>query len=97
MQSHSRKSGHSHPVEPAFQEIGVYFILFEALGTGISCLTERLWLPLVWHGFHLFTAVELMPTVLATLVKPFGRSPVRILPATAKGHAAQVRRPGGST
>jgi hypothetical protein len=54
-------------------------------------------LPLVWHGFHLFTAVELMPTVLATLVKPFGRSPVRILPATAKGHAAQVRRSGGST
>jgi hypothetical protein len=53
-------------------------------------LTERLWLPLVWHSFHLFTAVELMPTVLATLVKPFGRSPVRILPVIAKGHAAQV-------
>ena len=44
--------------------------------------------PVVWHGFQLFQAVTLLPVVLTTLLKPFGRSLIAILPVTPKGRLA---------
>lgn len=72
--------------------LGMPILLFASVGIGLSWLSDRLWAPFIWHGLHLYTAVEMVPTALATLVKPFGRPLVHILPVTLKGSVARARR-----
>lgn len=46
------------------------------------------WVPLVTQAIQLYLAVEMLPTALTSLVKPFGRSLIHIRPVTAKGALA---------
>jgi cellulose synthase (UDP-forming) len=67
-------------------------LLFTAISVSLTWLSKRLWLPVVWQAYQLFLSVELLPTALTTLIKPFGKSLIRILAVTPKGDAAGAPR-----
>ena len=67
-------------------------LLMLGIWTALTWLSERSWLPVISPAFQLFMAVELLPTALASLVKPFGKPLFEISPVTAKGRDATRQR-----
>lgn len=47
----------------------------------------------VWQGFQLFMAFELVPQALLSLMKPFGTLLLQINAVPAKGQATYARSP----
>lgn len=80
------------PNVTAEQAMALPILLFTAISVSLTWLSKRLWLPIVWQAYQLFLSVELLPTALTTLIKPFGKSLIKILPVTPKGDAAGKRR-----
>lgn len=68
--------------------IAMPILLMVGIWTALTWLSERSWIPIVSPAFQLFMAVELLPTALASLIKPFGKPLFKILPVTAKGQDA---------
>ena len=60
-------------------------LLMLGIWTALTWLSERSWIPIISPAFQLFMAVELLPTALASLIKPFGKPLFAISPVTAKG------------
>ena len=83
-----RLFGHS----PAIEILWMPILLLSAIWTGFLWLGRGTWLPIVTPAIQLALAVEMLPTALATLIKPFGRSLIRIRPVTAKGDRAVRQR-----
>jgi cellulose synthase (UDP-forming) len=77
------------PVTQHEQVILLPIALFTAICTYLTWISQRTWLPVISPAFHLFMAVEMLPTAVTTLIKPFGQSLIRILPVTLKGSDAR--------
>lgn len=74
-------------------EIIVMPLLLLAGGwAALFSLGERHWIPIVSPAFQLFMAVELLPTAVMSLLRPFGKPLFRIMPVTAKGRECKRRR-----
>ena len=63
-------------------------LLLAGIWIGFLWLGRGTWIPIVTQAIQLYLAVEMLPTALTSLIKPFGRSLVRIRPVTAKGKLA---------
>jgi len=63
-------------------------LLFASICAYLTWITQRLWLPVLSQAVELYTAVAMWPTMVSTLIKPFGKPLTRILPVTQKGAAA---------
>ena len=48
-------------------------VLLLAIWLSLAWVSDRTWIPIVTQAFQLFTAVEQLPTALASLIKPFGK------------------------
>ncbi|MBC7637131.1 MAG: glycosyltransferase [Acetobacteraceae bacterium] len=68
--------------------IAIPILLVVGIWTALAWLSERTWVPIISPAFQLFMAVELLPTALASLIKPFGKPLFKISPVTAKGRDA---------
>ncbi len=67
-------------------------VLLLAIWLSMAWLGERTWAPIITQAFQLFIAVELLPTALASLIKPFGKPLIHIMPVTPKGAQAERRQ-----
>jgi cellulose synthase (UDP-forming) len=74
-------------VDPA-EIIFMPLLLLVGIWIGFCWIAQRSWLPVLSQAFQLFLAIEMLPTAIATLVKPFGKPLIRILPVTTKGSAS---------
>jgi cellulose synthase (UDP-forming) len=80
------------PVDEASEVLMMPLLLLAVISIAMSWLSEGFWLPVLWQAFQVFLAVELLPTALTSLIKPFGKSLIGITPVTAKGSLARIRR-----
>lgn len=65
------------------------FVIYTVMG---GWITRLHWLPVATPAWQLFLSIELLPTVISTLLKPFGTALIRVSRVTAKGSLAVVRR-----
>ncbi len=77
---------------PPEEIIVMPLLLLAGVWAALFSLGERCWTPIVSPAFQLFMAVELLPTALASLFRPFGKPLFKILPVTAKGRECERRR-----
>ncbi|MDB5324889.1 MAG: hypothetical protein JWM57_458 [Phycisphaerales bacterium] len=82
------------PYPPARPEelLAVPAMVFAIISTAIWWLSSGWWLPLLSPAQQMFLAVELLPTVLTSLIKPFGKPLIKINPVTDKGPMAVTKR-----
>jgi cellulose synthase (UDP-forming) len=81
-----------YPAANPTEVLVIPLLLFISLSVSIAWLSRLHWTPIASPATMLFLAVELVPTALSTLIKPFGKPLVRILPVTPKGASAAARR-----
>jgi cellulose synthase (UDP-forming) len=67
-------------------------VLLLAIWLSLAWVSDRTWTPIVTQSFQLFTAVEQLPTALASLIKPFGKPLIHIGPVTPKGALCKRRK-----
>ena len=77
---------------PPDEIIAMPVLLLAGIWTMLLTLGERTWLPIISPACQLFMAVEMLPTALASLLKPYGKPLIAISPVTAKGTGAIHRR-----
>jgi len=64
--------------------------LFSTINLTIWWLSHGLWYPLVSQALQLLLSFEVLPTVLTTLIKPFGEPLLKFNHVTPKGKLAQT-------
>ena len=74
------------PPEEVFLIPGFLFILINMTTWWLS---NGLWYPIVSPALQLLLSFEVLPTILATLIKPFGKPLVQFMHVTPKGRHAQ--------
>ena len=72
--------------------LAVPLLLFTTIGVALSWLSRLHWVPILSPASQLFIAVELAPTAVMSLLKPFGKSLIKIMPVTPKGSSATSER-----
>jgi hypothetical protein len=68
--------------------LAIPLLLFLTISVAMSWLSRLHWVPILSAASQLFIAIELAPTAVTSLIKPFGKSLIRIMPVTAKGASA---------
>jgi cellulose synthase (UDP-forming) len=67
-------------------------IMLVTSGLAMTWLTRMRWHPLLSPAMQIFLAIELIPTALTSMLKPFGKPLIRVLPVTPKGSSATPSR-----
>ena len=82
------------PYPPArpLELLAIPAIVFAVISTAICWMSRGWWLPLLSPAQQLFLAIELLPTAVTSLIKPFGKPLIKIKPVTDKGPMASIRR-----
>lgn len=68
------------------------FFLFTTFTIAMSWLSRLHWVPVLSAAAQLFIAAELAPTAVTSLLKPFGKPLIKIMPVTPKGASAESQR-----
>ena len=76
---------------PLDEVVAMPVLLLAGIWTMLLTLGERTWLPVISPACQLFIAIEMLPTAVASMLKPWGRPLIPISPVTAKGGGA-IRR-----
>lgn len=82
------------PYPPArpLELLAIPAMVFCVISTAICWMSRGWWLPILSPAQQLFLAIELLPTAVTSLIKPFGKPLIKIKPVTDKGPMANVRR-----
>jgi cellulose synthase (UDP-forming) len=67
-------------------------IMLVTSGLAMTWLARMRWHPILSPAMQIFLAIELIPTALTSVLKPFGRPLIRVLPVTPKGSSATPSR-----
>ncbi len=78
------------PYMPPEEVFLVPIALFVCINLSIWWLSAGLWYPIVSPALQLLLSFEVLPTILATLIKPFGEPLVKFTHVTPKGKQARA-------
>ncbi len=77
------------PYMPPEEVFLIPVLLFLCVNLSIWWLSHGLWYPIVSPALQLLLSFEVLPTILTTLIKPFGRPLLKFVHVTPKGREAQ--------
>ena len=81
-----------YPHMPAAEIVLMPVMLLVGIWSALGWLGQRTWVPVLEQAWQLYMAVEMLPTAISSIIKPFGKPLIRINLVTAKGDSAE-RRP----
>lgn len=79
------------PHMPSEEVFWIPVSVFVCINMSIRWLSHGLWYPIVSPASHLLISIEVLPTILTTLIKPFGEPLLKFMHVTPKGRQAQDR------
>ena len=79
------------PYMPPEEVFLVPAFLFVCINLSIWWLSNGLWYPIVSPALQLLLSFEVLPTIFATLIKPFGKPLLKFVHVTPKGRGVQAK------